>query len=123
MSSSAEILQMTDDIQTYGHNARLHEYGLGPLPLFERKSANTSIEPASPDKQFSKRPEQQKRKSFRDVPFQRTVSFPIEKLPGALPFTHVDPAVDHVTIAETCVARLNSFRSDIFTENAIWRDI
>ena len=123
MGSNTEVLHMTTDIQSYARNARLHEYDTESLPVFERKSAATSIEPVSPDEQLLSKPEQQRQKSFRDVPFERTVAFPIEKLPGALPITHVDSAVDHATISESCVARLNSFQSDIFTEDAIWRDI
>ena len=120
MGSHAEVLHMTDSIQMYGHNDHLDD--LGWLPRLDAKTANAVVEPVLSN-ETPQSPQRPKKRSFLDGPFQRTVKFPIEKLPGSLPLSQVDSSVDHASIAETYVAGLNSFHSDMFTEAAIWRDI
>ncbi len=61
--------------------------------------------------------------SINDTPFTRNPPFPIEKLKGSLPHAEVDPTVDHESIVSSCLEHLGLFNSEIFTEDAIWRDV
>ena len=60
---------------------------------------------------------------INDTSFKRTPSFPIEKLPGALPRAHIDDSVDHSTIVSSCLKQLGQSKPDCFTEDAVWRDL
>jgi hypothetical protein len=60
---------------------------------------------------------------FEEAPFKRTPPFPIEKLQGSLPLVSVAKDVDHGTIVSDCLQHLDQFDSNIFTEDAIWRDL
>ena len=110
MGSYTEVLHMAKGVN------------LETLPLLESKTAQVVAESVSSEED-QEAPQQPAKRSFKDIPFQRTVAFPIEKLPGSLPFTQVDSTVDHALIAESCVANLNSFQPGILTDDAIWRDI
>ncbi|KEF53375.1 uncharacterized protein A1O9_10350 [Exophiala aquamarina CBS 119918] len=56
-------------------------------------------------------------------PFQRTPSYPIEQLPGALPDTKISPSINHVAVVDYCLRYLDQFNVDVFCQNGIWRDI
>ncbi|KAJ9614972.1 hypothetical protein H2200_001046 [Cladophialophora chaetospira] len=116
MGSYVEVMHLPESVQTYEYN------DLAAPPLLDSKTAKAVAEPVSSD-ETQEVPQEPKQKSFKDIPFQRTAAFPIEKLPGSLPLTQVDSAIDHALVAKSCVERLNSFDSDILTEDAIWRDI
>ena len=60
---------------------------------------------------------------FKGTPFRRTPPFPIEKLQGSLPLATVAKDVDHATIVSNCLQQLDQFDADIFTDDAIWRDL
>jgi hypothetical protein len=60
---------------------------------------------------------------LKAAPFKRTPPFPIEKLQGSLPVANVAKDVDHATIVSECLQQLDQFDSEIFTEDAIWRDL
>jgi len=60
---------------------------------------------------------------IHDTPFKRTPSFPIEKLPAALPRAHIDDSVDHSTIISLYLEQLDQSKPECFTEDAIWRDL
>lgn len=55
--------------------------------------------------------------------FQRTPSYPIEQLPGALPDTKISTSINHVAVVDYCLRYLENFNADIFCQNGIWRDI
>lgn len=62
-------------------------------------------------------------KDIRDVPFKHTLPFPIEKLPSALPHAHIEANANHEAIIWSCLKSLNQFNTDVFSEDAIWRDL
>jgi hypothetical protein len=54
---------------------------------------------------------------------KRSPPFPIEKLQGSLPISTVERPVDHAAIAANCLQELEFGAADIFTDDAIWRDL
>ena len=79
-----------------------------PLPFQYKAARNGCIPKSGP---------------IKNTPFTRTPAFPIEKLKASLPKADVDPAVDHATIVSSCLKDLCDFESEIFTEEAVWRDL
>jgi hypothetical protein len=60
---------------------------------------------------------------LNEAPFKRTPPFPIEKLQGSLPLATVAKDVDHATIVSNCLQQLDQFDAEVFTDDAIWRDL
>jgi hypothetical protein len=122
MGSYAEVMRMPEDVKVFGQSVSHPDSPDYPLPLSHLTVQNVA-KPAVPAEVSARPALKVSRKAFRETPFRRTLSFPIENLPGALPLTQVDPDVDHAAIAESCILKLNNFTPDIFTADAIWRDI
>ena len=59
----------------------------------------------------------------KEAPFKRTPPFPIEKLQGSLPLATVANDVDHSTVVSNCLQQLDQFDGDVFTDDALWRDL
>jgi hypothetical protein len=107
--SAADILRMSSALREQEKpfatlNSTLQDFSkIGYFP--------SSINKPQPDPQL------------KETPFKRTPAFPIEKLQGSLPLATVAKDVDHVTIVSNCLQQLDQFDADVFTDDAIWRDL
>jgi len=109
MASTADILRMSSALRQEENQFSAFDTNLEDFTKFGY--FQSSLHKPKPDPEL------------KAMPLSHTPTFPIEKLQGSLPIATVAKGVDHGPAVADCLQRLDQFDADIFTEDAIWRDV